>query len=64
MHLNGRHHSLSLATVRIAPVTTGTRLVYTEQIAYLDGTNGAEGTVMRERGAGDHLDRLGNALRG
>jgi uncharacterized protein YndB with AHSA1/START domain len=63
MHLNGRHHSVSLATVQIAPVTTGTRLVYTEQIAYLDGTNGAEGTAMRERGVGDHLDRLETALR-
>jgi uncharacterized protein YndB with AHSA1/START domain len=63
MHLDGRHHSVSLATVQISPVTTGTRLVYTEQVAYLDGTNGAEGTAMRERGVGDHLDRLGNALR-
>jgi uncharacterized protein YndB with AHSA1/START domain len=45
MHLNGRHHSLSLSTVEIAPSGGGARLIYAEQIAYLDGTSGTEGTA-------------------
>jgi uncharacterized protein YndB with AHSA1/START domain len=63
MHLNGVHHSLSLATVEIEPVGAGTRLIFTEQIAYLDGANGVEGTAAREHGVGWHLDLLGDALR-
>lgn len=59
MRLNGRHHSLSLATIELAPVDRGTRLVYTEQVAYLDGTAGAEGIAARERGVGWHLDNMG-----
>jgi uncharacterized protein YndB with AHSA1/START domain len=59
MHLNGRHHSLSLATVELSQEAGGTRLVYTEQVAYLDGTNGAEGVAARERGVGVHLGLLG-----
>src|ERR1700722_15293965 len=63
MRLNGVHPSLSVATVEIEPVALGTRLIYTEQIAYLDGTNGVEGTALREHGVGWHLDNLADTLR-
>jgi uncharacterized protein YndB with AHSA1/START domain len=64
MHLNGTHHSLSLSTVEIDPADGGTRLIYSEQVAYLDGTNGIDGTAARERGVGVHMDTLRNVLRG
>jgi len=62
MHLNGKHHSLSLSTVEIAPSGGGARLIYTEQTAYLDGTNGTEGTANRERGVSWHMENLSNVL--
>jgi uncharacterized protein YndB with AHSA1/START domain len=62
MHLNGVHHSVSLATVEFQPAADGTRLVFVEQVAYLDGTDGTEGAAGRERGTGSHLDRLANVL--
>ena len=58
MHLSGRHHSVSLATVELAPSGRGTRLIFTEQVAFLDGTDGNEGTVSRQLGTAAHLDRL------
>lgn len=64
MHLNGTHHSLSLATVEIDPVAGGTRLTYSEQVAYLDGTDGVAGIAARERGVGAHLDSLGRVVAG
>jgi uncharacterized protein YndB with AHSA1/START domain len=59
MHLNGEHHSVSLASVEIEslePQTT--RLTFTEQVAFLDGTSGQEGTKDREEGTLDLLNRL------
>jgi len=64
MHLSGKHHSLSLVTVEVDPVNDGTRLIYSEQVAYLDGTDGIEGIASRERGVSAHLDGLGALLRG
>jgi uncharacterized protein YndB with AHSA1/START domain len=58
MRLSGRHHSVSLATVELAPSGRGTRLIFTEQVAFLDGTDGNEGTVSRQLGTAAHLDRL------
>jgi uncharacterized protein YndB with AHSA1/START domain len=58
MHLNQTHHSLSLATVEIQSAPDGAQLLFTEQVAFLDGTNGAEGTRSREHGTAAHLDRL------
>lgn len=55
MHLDEIHHSTSLATVELAPTSSGTRLRFTEQVAFLDGT---EGVASREHGTAEHLDRL------
>jgi uncharacterized protein YndB with AHSA1/START domain len=55
MHLNDVHHSTSLATVELFPTANGTRLLFTEQVAFFDGTESAS---KREHGTAVHLDRL------
>jgi uncharacterized protein YndB with AHSA1/START domain len=51
--------SVSLATVELAPAGAGTRLVFTEQGAFLDGRDTPD---QREQGTGSLLDALGSAL--
>lgn len=59
MHLNGEHHSVSLASVEIESLEPQkTRLIFTEQVAFLDGTSPAEGTASRKEGTSVHLDHL------
>jgi len=62
MHLNGRHHSVSIATVEFLGDPRGTRLSFTEQVAFVDGTDGHEGTLSRKRGTAAHLDRIAGVL--
>ena len=52
--------SVSLATVEIAPLGDGTRLVYTEQGAFFDGACKSAG---REAGCRELLEKLGEELR-
>ena len=52
--------SVSLATVEIMPADSGTRLIYTEQGAFLDGGDKPE---YREQGTRDLLDKLEAALK-
>ena len=52
--------SAALTTVELAADGSGTRLLLTEQVAFLDGV---DGTASRERGWGALLDRLGDAIR-
>jgi uncharacterized protein YndB with AHSA1/START domain len=56
MHVDDVHISVSLTTVELHPVGGGTRLVLTEQGAYLDGHDSAES---RSSGVGTQLDALG-----
>ena len=60
MHLDGTRISVSLATVEFKPAGAGTRLIYTEQGAFLDGH---DIPADRERGTRDLLDALGAELR-
>jgi uncharacterized protein YndB with AHSA1/START domain len=60
MHLDQTRISVSLATIEFKPAGSGTRLVYTEQGAYLDGYDDAGS---REHGTRELLDKLGAALR-
>ncbi|MGH6891355.1 MAG: SRPBCC family protein [Dongiaceae bacterium] len=60
MRLDERHISVSLATVELKPAGKSTRLIFTEQAAFLDGYDDAGG---RERGTGALLDKLGAELR-
>jgi uncharacterized protein YndB with AHSA1/START domain len=59
MSLDERKISVSLATMELKPAGTGTRLVVTEQGAFLDGYDDAGS---REKGTGFLLDRLGASL--
>jgi uncharacterized protein YndB with AHSA1/START domain len=61
MALEGARISVSLATVEFTPLgEDGTRLVYTEQGAFLDGH---EYAARRSEGMGSLLDALGRELR-
>ena len=59
MHVGATRISVSLATIELKPDGSGTRLVFTEQGAFLDGYDDAAG---RERGTSDLLDALGKSL--
>ena len=60
MHLDDTRISVSLATVEFEPEGAGTRLVLTEQGAFLDGFDDPS---LRERGTRDLLAALDAALR-
>jgi len=63
MHLNGKHHSVSLASVEIESLEPKkTRLIFTEQVAFLDGTTGQKGTKDREEGTMELLKKLAGHL--
>jgi len=59
MHLDDRKISVSLATFELKTAGTGTRLVMTEQGAFLDGHDDADS---RRRGSNFLLDALGKSL--
>jgi uncharacterized protein YndB with AHSA1/START domain len=59
MHIGAQRISVSLATVEFKPAAKGTRLLYTEQGAYLDGYDDAG---QREHGTRVLLDNLAKAL--
>ena len=60
MSAGALHLSVSLATVEFSPTREGgTRMLFTEQAAFLDGQ---DGTKSREIGTAAHLDRLSNVL--
>jgi uncharacterized protein YndB with AHSA1/START domain len=59
MHLDDKHISVSLATVELRPAAGGTRLLYTEQGAFLDGYDDAGS---REQGSRILFDNLARSL--
>ena len=59
MEVDGTLISISVATVELRPERGGTRLVLTEQGAYLDGH---DTSAQRQQGAGSLLDALGAQL--
>jgi uncharacterized protein YndB with AHSA1/START domain len=59
MHLDDTRISVSLATIDLKPEGASTRLVFTEQGAFLDGWDQPD---QRERGTRNLLDALGEAL--
>jgi uncharacterized protein YndB with AHSA1/START domain len=60
MHLNGKKISVSLATVQFVAEGKGTRLIVTEQGAFLDGYDDAGS---REKGTNGLMDQLEKSLR-
>jgi len=61
MHLDGKKISVSLATVEFKPVGTGTKMIVTEQGAFLDGY---DDSGSRERGTEGLMDNLEAYLNG
>lgn len=61
MHVGGARISVSLATVELHPTDGGTHLTFTEQGAFLDGSDTGEA---RRNGMGMLLDTLGELLAG
>jgi uncharacterized protein YndB with AHSA1/START domain len=61
VRIDGRRTSVSLMTVEIMAGPDGTRLVLTEQGAFLDGL---DSNAQRVEGATDMLDKLGDHLSG
>jgi uncharacterized protein YndB with AHSA1/START domain len=59
MSIDGKHISVSLATIELKPEGKGTRLKLTEQGAFLDGF---DDPALREKGTNDLLDALGRSL--
>jgi uncharacterized protein YndB with AHSA1/START domain len=59
MHLDDTRISVSLATVEFRAAGEGTRLIFTEQGAFLDGFDDPK---LRERGSIDLLENLGKEL--
>ncbi len=60
MYLDGTRISVSLATVEFKPAGAGTRLIYTEQGAFLDGLDSPD---QRQQGSGALFDALDAELR-
>lgn len=60
MHLDGKHISVSLATLLFAVDGDGSRLTITEQGAFLDGYDDAGS---REKGTRGLLERIADALK-
>ncbi len=58
MHLDDRHISVSLATIEFFAVVGGTRMVLTEQGAFLDGYDDIAGREEGTRIGLGNLDRL------
>ncbi|TPL46398.1 hypothetical protein FJ957_16700 [Mesorhizobium sp. B2-4-6] len=61
MAVNGRVHTVSLATILFEDANGGTRLTYAEQMCVIPPNDGAEG---RERGRNTVLDSLTRYLAG
>ncbi|HPF23322.1 MAG TPA: SRPBCC family protein [Hyphomonas sp.] len=59
MSLGGAPFSVSLATMEFLPQGTGTLLVFTEQAAFFEGS---DGIVMREQGTRELLGQLAAEL--
>lgn len=59
MTIDGQRMSVSVATVELTGIATGTHLVYTEQGAYLDGLDEAQS---RRTGTSTQLDNLAVVL--
>jgi len=60
MHLDDKRISVSLATMEMRPEGTGTRLIFTEQGAYLDGFDDPS---QRRQGTEALLDAIGASLK-
>jgi uncharacterized protein YndB with AHSA1/START domain len=59
MHMDAKRTSVSLGTTEIKPNGAGSKLIYTEQGIFLDGT---DDVIERERGTNELFDQLATFL--
>lgn len=62
MYLGGSHQSVSVASVEFISDLDGTRLRITEQVTFVDGTDGRDGTLARKRATGAQMERIAGLL--
>ena len=62
--IDGRHHSTSLAVVELAPAGKGTAIIFTEHVAWHDGTDLAKGLASRKHGTSWQFDNVAATLAG
>ena len=60
LHYSGRFHSVTLSSLELAPSGQSTRVSYTEQIVFLDGSDGTE---KRREGTALQFDMIEVVLR-
>ena len=60
MHIDGQRISVSVTTIEMTPAGKGTKLVFNEMGAFLDGLDKPD---LREAGTKDLLDKLGASLK-
>ena len=59
---SGSPMNSTVATVEFIADGARTRLRFTEQVTFVDGTDGRQGTASRQRGTAAHLDRIAGCL--
>jgi uncharacterized protein YndB with AHSA1/START domain len=62
--INEKHYSTSLAVVELAAAAKGTDMVFTEHVAWHDGTSRDDGLASREKGTRWQFDRVAEVLGG
>ena len=60
--INEKHHSTSLAVLELAPADKGTDMIFTEHVAWHDGTELAKGLASREHGTSWQFDNVAEVL--
>jgi uncharacterized protein YndB with AHSA1/START domain len=60
--IDGKHHSTSLAVVEFSSVGKGTDMIFTEHVAWHDGTELSRGLASREHGTSWQFDMVAEVL--
>jgi hypothetical protein len=60
--IDGKHHSTSLAVVEFTPAGKSTDMIFTEFVAWHDGTELSKGLASREHGTSWQFDKVAEVL--
>ena len=60
--IDSKHHSTSLAVVEFTPAGKGTDMIFTEHVAWHDGTELSKGLASREHGTSWQFDKVAEVL--
>jgi uncharacterized protein YndB with AHSA1/START domain len=61
--IDSAHHSTSLAEIEFTPVGKNTDMIFTEFLAYHDGTELSKGLTSREKGTTWQFDKVAEVLK-